>query len=68
VTQVFTRLMEIRFRFHPEKAVQAAALLLKLHNKPMKYLGLLKMLYLADRCALERIEQLKPSVRIFSCF
>jgi uncharacterized phage-associated protein len=49
--------MSIEFRFHPEKAVEAAATLLKLHGKPMKYLGLLKMLYIADRIALERIEQ-----------
>ncbi|MDB9520653.1 Panacea domain-containing protein [Dolichospermum circinale CS-1225] len=49
--------MSIQFRFHPEKAVEAAAILMKLHGKPMKYLGLLKMLYIADRIALERIEQ-----------
>jgi uncharacterized phage-associated protein len=50
-------LMLIQFRFHPEKAVEAAAVLLKLHGKPMKYLGLLKMLYIADRLALKRMEQ-----------
>ncbi len=49
--------MSIQFRFHPEKAIEAAAVLLKLHGKPMKYLGLLKMLYIADRIALTRIEQ-----------
>ncbi len=49
--------MLIQFRFHPEKAVEAAAILLKLHGKPMKYLGLLKMLYIADRIALQRMEQ-----------
>lgn len=49
--------MPIQFRFHPEKTVEAAAVLLKLHGKPMKYLGLLKMLYIADRIALERMEQ-----------
>lgn len=49
--------MSIQFRFHPEKAVEAAAILLKLHGKPMKYLGLLKMLYIADRLALQRMEQ-----------
>ncbi|MFO0142462.1 MAG: Panacea domain-containing protein, partial [Aphanizomenon sp.] len=49
--------MPIQFRFHPEKAVEAAAILIKLHGKPIKYLGLLKMLYIADRIALERIEQ-----------
>ena len=50
-------LMPIQFRFHPEKAVEAAAVLLKLHGRPMKYLGLLKMLYIADRIALKRMEQ-----------
>ena len=49
--------MSISFRFHPEKAVEAAAMLLKLHGKPMKYLGLLKMLYIADRLALKLMEQ-----------
>ncbi len=55
--RVSTELMPIEFRFHPEKAVEAAAVFLKLHGKPMKYLGLLKMLYIADRIALERMEQ-----------
>lgn len=49
--------MSIQFRFHPEKAVEAAAVLLKLHGLPMKHLGLLKMLYIADRVALQRMEQ-----------
>jgi uncharacterized phage-associated protein len=49
--------MPIQFRFHPEKTVEAAAVLLKLHGKPMQYLGLLKMLYIADCIALQRIEQ-----------
>ena len=49
--------MSIEFRFHPKKAVEAAAMFLKLHGKPMKYLGLLKMLYIADRMALEQIEE-----------
>jgi uncharacterized phage-associated protein len=48
--------MSIEFRFEPEKAVQAAAMLLQLHGKPMNYLGLLKMLYIADRIALERTD------------
>jgi hypothetical protein len=44
--------MATLFRFHPQKAVEAAAMFLKLHSKPMKYLGLLKMLYyIADRIA-----------------
>lgn len=49
--------MTIQFRFHPEKAIEAAATFLKLHGKSMKYLGLVKMLYIADRIALERMEQ-----------
>ena len=49
--------MSVEFRFHSRKAVEAAALLLKLHGKPMKYLGLLKMLYIADRITLERMDQ-----------
>jgi uncharacterized phage-associated protein len=49
--------MSIQFKFHPEKAVEAAGIFLKLHGKPMKYLGLLKLLYLADRMALEQLEQ-----------
>ena len=47
----------MQFKFHPEKAVEAAAIFLKLHGKPMKYLGLLKLLYMADRVALKRLEQ-----------
>ncbi len=49
--------MAIEFQFYPEKAVEAAAILLKRHGKPMKYLGLLKMLYIADRVALAQMEQ-----------
>ncbi|MEM9482851.1 MAG: Panacea domain-containing protein [Cyanobacteria bacterium P01_F01_bin.116] len=49
--------MTIEFRFHPEKTVEAAALLPKHHGEPMKYLGLLKMLYIADRVALAQMEQ-----------
>lgn len=49
--------MSVKFRFHSKKVVEASAVLLKLHGKPMKYLGLLKMLYIADRIALERMEQ-----------
>lgn len=49
--------MTIEFLFQPEKAVAAAALLLKRHGEPIKYLGLLKMLYIADRVALAQMEQ-----------
>jgi len=47
----------IQFQLHPEKAIEAAAVLLKLHGNPMKYLALLKMLYIADRVALARMDQ-----------
>lgn len=49
--------MGIQFKFNLEKTVEAVALLLKLHGGTMRYLALLKMLYMADRIALERIEQ-----------
>jgi uncharacterized phage-associated protein len=49
--------MSIQYQFHPEKAVEAAAMFLKLHGQPMRYLGLLKLLYMADRVALQRMEQ-----------
>lgn len=58
--------MSIMFRFHPEKAVEAAATLLKLHGRSMKYLGLLKMLYIADRVALQRMEQPITGDRYYS--
>jgi uncharacterized phage-associated protein len=50
-------IMSIHYQFHPHKAVEAAAMFLKLHGKPMKYLGLLKLLYMADRIALQRMEE-----------
>ncbi|MEL6910479.1 MAG: Panacea domain-containing protein [Cyanobacteria bacterium J06631_6] len=46
----------IQFTFHLKKAIQASALLLNLRGRRMKYLGLLKMLYIADRTALEKLE------------
>ncbi len=49
--------MSIHFQFDPEKTVEAAAMLLKLNGQPMRYLGLLKMLYIADRCALQMMDQ-----------
>lgn len=50
--------MSIQFQFHTEKAVEATAFLLKLHHcSPVKYLDVLKMLYIADRIALQCIEQ-----------
>jgi uncharacterized phage-associated protein len=49
--------MSIEYQLHPMKAVEAAAMFLRLHGKPMQYMGLLKLLYMADRIALERMEQ-----------
>lgn len=47
----------IQFNFNAEKTVQVAAMFLKLHRGRMKYLGLLKLLYMADRLALKEINQ-----------
>jgi uncharacterized phage-associated protein len=43
----------IRFRFHERKATAAAALLLELAGGTMEYLRLIKLLYFADREALD---------------
>ena len=42
----------MRLLYNPEKAAQAAARLVKLHNGPINALVLMKLLYLADRKAL----------------
>ena len=42
----------IRFFFDEQKATQAAGFLLGLHQEPMPYLRLIKLLYLADRQSL----------------
>ncbi|MGB5928179.1 MAG: Panacea domain-containing protein [Cyclobacteriaceae bacterium] len=47
----------IAFRFDALKTVQVAALFLKLHGGTMKFLGLLKLLYMADRLAFKKIDQ-----------
>jgi uncharacterized phage-associated protein len=48
---------DIVFKFQPEKTVQVAAMFLKLHGGSINYLGLLKLIYMADRLALERINR-----------
>lgn len=48
-------MMTIQFQFDSIKAVESAALLLKFNGRSMNYMGLLKMLYIADRKALEKI-------------
>lgn len=47
----------IEFNDDPLKTVQAAALFLKLNQQPMEYMKLIKLLYLADRIALERMDE-----------
>jgi uncharacterized phage-associated protein len=47
----------IRFKYNPFKAVQAVALFLELHDKPMNYMSLLKLMYMADRLALQSGDQ-----------
>ena len=42
----------MEFKYQPEKTVQAAGLFLKLHGKPMEYMKLIKLLYMADRISL----------------
>ncbi len=45
-------------KFSPEKATQAAAQFLKLHkNQTMNFLGLMKLLYTADRLAFEHLDE-----------
>jgi uncharacterized phage-associated protein len=46
----------IRFKFNALKTVQVAAMFLDMHGGTMKYLGLLKLLYLADRAALTKLD------------
>jgi uncharacterized phage-associated protein len=47
----------MNFKYNPEKTVEAAALFLKWYGKPMKYTGLIKLLYMADRIALDRLAE-----------
>lgn len=47
----------IQYRFDLEKATQAAAKFIKLAGGKMKYLKLIKLLYLADRDAIRILEQ-----------
>ncbi len=47
----------MNFKFDPEKTVQAAALFLKMQQSsgPMNYMALIKLLYMADRLALDQL-------------
>ncbi len=46
----------MEFNYDPLKTVQAAALFLKLNRQPMEYMKLIKLLYIADRTALDRMD------------
>lgn len=48
--------MSIRYQLNTRKAVEAAAMFLRLHKEPMWHLALMKLLYIADRRALESLE------------
>ena len=55
--KVITVAMNVEFRLNAHKTVEVVAMFLKLHgNKPMYYLGLMKLLYMADRLSLERFD------------
>ncbi|MEO8890724.1 MAG: Panacea domain-containing protein [Coleofasciculaceae cyanobacterium] len=47
----------ITFKLDPLKAVQVAAMFLKLHGGRMEFLTLLKLMYKADRVAFEKIDK-----------
>ncbi|NPV56718.1 MAG: SocA family protein [Anaerolineae bacterium] len=49
--------MAIQFKYDPVKTSQAVAFLLQRHGGLMKYLHLIKLLYLADRHALDQWER-----------
>ncbi|NEO87856.1 MAG: SocA family protein [Spirulina sp. SIO3F2] len=48
---------DIWFKFDPLKVVDAATLLLEKHGGRMKWLGLMKLLYIADKLTLEETGQ-----------
>jgi Protein of unknown function (DUF4065) len=48
---------EVMFRFHIRKSIEASAQLLKLHEKSIECISLLRMLYLCDRLTLEKMDQ-----------
>ncbi len=56
----------ISLKFNPRKTVEAVAMFLKLHGKPINYMALLKMLYTADRISLQRINQPISGDKYFS--
>ena len=49
------RVLSMEFKYNSRKTIQAACLFLKLHDRPMEYMRLLKLLYLADKKALDQM-------------
>ena len=47
----------IEFKYNHKKTIEAAALFLKLHGVPMEYMKLLKLLYMADRMTLDKMDE-----------
>ncbi|MBW1649957.1 MAG: SocA family protein [Deltaproteobacteria bacterium] len=45
----------MEFKYNPLKTVQAAGLFLKLNKRAMEYMKLIKLLYLTDRIALDKM-------------
>jgi uncharacterized phage-associated protein len=50
------KLSEIEYKLNPQKAVEVVAMFLKLHHKPMYYLGLMKLLYMAEKLSFEKFD------------
>jgi uncharacterized phage-associated protein len=49
--------MTIEYKLNPQKAVEVVAMFLKLHgDKPMFYLGLMKLLYMAEKLSLQKFD------------
>lgn len=62
-----TPVESIEFTFNQQKAIQAAALFLKLRNTPdLKHLALIKLLYIADRRSIEKFNHPITGDRYFS--
>ncbi|MCP4696060.1 MAG: SocA family protein [Gammaproteobacteria bacterium] len=49
--------MDMEFKFDQAKTTQAAAMLLNWHGGTMTYMKLIKLLYMADRTALDRMDE-----------
>lgn len=56
----------MEFNYDPLKTVQAAALFLRLNSQPMEYMKLIKLLYIADRIALDKMDETITGDKYFS--